>query len=44
MSFVMKKFTTNILASNHATLIMGMLSLLPPWTIDFAAITNKQNP
>ena len=49
----MKKFTaelirtnegTGCLASNHATLIMGMLGLLPAWTIDFAVITAKAKP
>ena len=49
----MKKFTadlartndgTGCLASNHATLLMGMLGLLPSWTIDFAVITPKAKP
>ena len=49
----MKKFTaelirtndgTGCLASNHATLIMGMLGLLSLWTIDFAVITAKAKP
>ena len=49
----MKKFSadltrtnagTGCLASNHATLIMGMLGLLPSWTIDFAVITAKAKP
>ena len=49
----MKKFSSNLtrtnagtgcLASNHATLIMGMLGILPSWTIDFAVITAKAKP
>ena len=49
----MKKFSadltrtnagTGCLASNHATLIMGMLGILPSWTIDFAVITAKAKP
>ena len=49
----MKKFTANLtrtndgtgcLAGNHATLVMGMLGLLPSWTIDFAVITAKAKP
>ena len=47
---VMKSFTRDIektnvgtgkLASNHVTLVMSMLGVTPPWTADFAVITDK---
>ena len=47
---VMKSFTRDIertnvgtgkLASNHITLVMSMLGIIPPWTADFAVITDK---
>ena len=47
---VMKSFTRDIertnvgtgkLASNHITLVMSILGITPPWTADFAVITDK---